>query len=68
MLRLLKTFFKDDLFVFPDFSIICLTGLTIVTVIAGILSLFIPLGGWQVQMAARNDYPMYTIGDIDALR
>jgi len=33
----------------PHFSIICITGLSVITVIAGILSLFIPLGDWWVQ-------------------
>ena len=33
----------------PHFSLICISGLSVITVIAGILSLFIPLGGWWVQ-------------------
>jgi len=33
----------------PHFSIICISGLSVITVIAGILSLFIPLGEWWVQ-------------------
>ena len=33
----------------PHFSIICITGLAAITVIAGILSLAIPLGDWWVQ-------------------
>ena len=33
----------------PHFSIICITGLSFITVIAGTLSLFIPLGEWWVQ-------------------
>ena len=33
----------------PHFSIICITGLSAITVIAGTLSLFIPLGEWWVQ-------------------
>ena len=33
----------------PLFSLICISGLSVITVIAGILSLFIPLGGWWVQ-------------------
>ena len=33
----------------PHFSLICISGLSVTTVIAGILSLFIPLGGWWVQ-------------------
>ena len=33
----------------PHFSIICISGLSVITVIAGILSLCIPLGGWWVQ-------------------
>src|SRR5215204_2134527 len=36
-------------FQLPHFSIICITGLSAITVIAGILSLFIPLGEWWVQ-------------------
>src|SRR6187397_892287 len=34
---------------FLHFSLICISGLSVITVIAGILSLFIPLGGWWVQ-------------------
>ncbi|TMI89675.1 MAG: hypothetical protein E6H08_16165 [Bacteroidetes bacterium] len=34
---------------FPLFSIICITGLSAITVIAGLLSLFFPLGEWWVQ-------------------
>jgi hypothetical protein len=33
----------------PHFSLICVSGLSVITVIAGILSLFIPLDGWWVQ-------------------
>ena len=33
----------------PHFSIICITGLSAITIIAGILSLVIPLGTWWVQ-------------------
>ena len=33
----------------PHFSIICITGLSAITVIAGFLSLLIPLGDWWVQ-------------------
>ncbi|HEY5967189.1 MAG TPA: hypothetical protein VIU35_04385 [Chitinophagaceae bacterium] len=33
----------------PHFSIICITGLSAITVIAATLSLFIPLGEWWVQ-------------------
>src|SRR5512138_580639 len=44
----LKKFTNDDL-AFPHFSINCITGLSIITIIAGILSLFIPLGEWWVQ-------------------
>ena len=35
--------------ILPHISIICITGLSIITIIAGILSLFIPLGQWWVQ-------------------
>lgn len=33
----------------PHFSIICITGLSAITIVAGILSLLIPLGPWWVQ-------------------
>ncbi len=33
----------------PHFSILCITGLSLITIIAGILSLFMPLGEWWVQ-------------------
>ena len=33
----------------PHFSLVCVSGLSVITVVAGILSLFIPLGGWWVQ-------------------
>src|SRR6187402_267001 len=33
----------------PHFSLICITGLSAITVIAGTVSLFIPLGEWWVQ-------------------
>ena len=36
-------------FQIPHFSIICITGLSAITVIAASLSLFIPLGEWWVQ-------------------
>ena len=44
MIRVAKT----DLHL-PHFSIICITGLSVITVFASILSLFIPLGEWWVQ-------------------
>lgn len=47
-LQFIKKIEKSDL-QFPHFSIICITGLSVITVIAGILSLFIPLGEWWVQ-------------------
>jgi len=34
----------------PHFSIVCITGLSAITVIAGLLSLVIPLGNWWVQL------------------
>jgi hypothetical protein len=34
----------------PHLSFICLTGLSAITIIAGLLSLFIPLGNWYVQL------------------
>ena len=40
---------SKDVNAFPPFSITCITGLSIITIIAGILSLFIPLGEWWVQ-------------------
>jgi len=33
----------------PHFSLICISGLSVITVIAGILSLFTPLGDWWAQ-------------------
>jgi hypothetical protein len=47
-LRLTRTLTNDEL-VFPHFSIICLTGLSAITIVAGILSLIIPLGDWWAQ-------------------
>src|SRR6188768_1073325 len=47
-LQLIKKITKNELQL-PHFSIICITGLSVITVIAGILSLFIPLGEWWVQ-------------------
>jgi hypothetical protein len=47
-LQLIKKITKSELD-FPHFSIICITGLSAITVIAAILSLFIPLGEWWVQ-------------------
>src|SRR5580765_4084208 len=44
MIRVAKT----DLHL-PHFSIICISGLSAITVIASVLSLFIPLGEWWVQ-------------------
>lgn len=34
----------------PHFSILCLFGFSAITIVAGILSLFIPLGGWIPQL------------------
>jgi hypothetical protein len=34
----------------PHFSVVCITGLAVITIIAGILSLFIPLGSWWVHL------------------
>jgi len=48
-LQLIKRIIKTDL-QFPHFSIICITGLSVITVVAAILSLFIPLGAWWVQI------------------
>ena len=47
-LQFIKKISKGEL-QFPHFSIICITGLSIITVIAGFLSLLIPLGEWWVQ-------------------
>src|SRR6187549_1349546 len=46
--RFIKKILKSELQL-PHFSIICITGLSVITVIAGALSLFIPLGEWWVQ-------------------
>src|SRR6187549_790197 len=47
-LQLIKRLTKNELLL-PHFSIICITGLYAITVIAGLLSLIIPLGEWWVQ-------------------
>ena len=47
-LQLIKKITKNDLHL-PHFSIICITGLSAITVIAGTFSLFIPLGEWWIQ-------------------
>ena len=47
-LQAIKRFTNTDV-KFPHFSIVCITGLSIITIIAGLLSLFIPLGNWWVQ-------------------
>lgn len=47
-LRLIIKILKCELQL-PHFSIICITGLSAITVIAATLSLFIPLGEWWVQ-------------------
>ncbi len=47
LLEWLKIIFRDNTFILPHFSIICLAGFAAITVIAGILSLLMPLGGWQ---------------------
>ena len=47
-LQAIKRITKSD-WQFPHFSIVCITGLSSVTIIAGILSLVIPLGNWWVQ-------------------
>ena len=48
LLQLTRRITKTEL-VLPHFSIICITGLAGITIFAGVLSLFIPLGGWWVQ-------------------
>ena len=50
LLQSVKIILKDRFFLFPHFSIICLVGLMAITVFAGILSLFMPLGGWQAHV------------------
>jgi len=47
-LEFIKKITKSELQL-PHFSIICIAGLSAITVIAAILSLFIPLGEWWVQ-------------------
>ena len=47
-LQFIKKIIKSEL-QFPHFSIICITGLSAITVLAGFLSLLIPLGKWWVQ-------------------
>jgi hypothetical protein len=47
-LTLTRKITKTEL-VFPHFSIICITGLSIITILAGVFSLYIPLGHWWVQ-------------------
>lgn len=47
-LQLLKRIIKKESSSF-HFSIIAVTGLSVITIVAGILSLFIPLGQWWVQ-------------------
>src|SRR4030095_5863712 len=47
-LQFIKKITKSE-FQLPHFSIICITGLSAITVIAATLSLFIPLGEWWVQ-------------------
>lgn len=46
LLQQLKFVLRDVEFPLPHFSIICMTGLAFVTVVAGILSLFFALGNW----------------------
>lgn len=50
LLGFLKRSSGDNTYAVPHFSIVCLTGLAALTIVAGILSLFIPLGGWEVQI------------------
>ena len=47
-LQTIKRITKSD-WQFPHFSIVCITGLSAITILAGILSLVIPLGHWWVQ-------------------
>lgn len=50
VLQGIKKISADKNYVLPGFSIICLTGFGGITVFASILSLFIPLGSWQLQI------------------
>jgi hypothetical protein len=47
-LQLTKRITRTEM-LFPHFSIISIIGLSIVTILAGILSLFMPIGDWWVQ-------------------
>jgi len=47
-LQFLKKITRNEL-QFPHVSIVCIIGLSVITVIAGFLSLLIPLGDWWVQ-------------------
>ena len=46
----LKRFANDHEYTLPHFSILCFLGLAGITCFGGILSLFIPLGGWPVHL------------------
>ena len=48
--ELLKKFVTKEQTELPDFSITCLLGLSGIIIVAGILSLFMPLGGWYAQL------------------
>ena len=48
-LRLIQKISNHELQV-PHFSFICLAGLSVITIVAGLLSLFIPLGNWWAQI------------------
>lgn len=47
-LQLVKRITRNEMLL-PHFSITCIIGLSVITIIAGLLSLFIPLGDWWVQ-------------------
>ncbi len=47
-MQLVKKITKEELQI-PHFSIICIVGLSVITIIASALSLFMPLGSWWIQ-------------------
>lgn len=47
-MQLVKKITKEELQL-PHFSIICIIGLSVITIIASALSLFMPLGSWWIQ-------------------
>ena len=49
--RLLQTALQGTKSALPPFSIVCMAGLSTLVVIGGALSLWMPLGGWALQLA-----------------